>query len=79
MHISVNYYTKKGKPIQTPQRGNGVMKETTHVYVNHADLPIDYRKAMEKHAKWGSVTSRWQGLELVTAIADGILGVKFFR
>lgn len=51
MHISVNYYTKKGKPIQTPQRGNGVMKETTHVYVNHADLPIDYRKAMEKHAK----------------------------
>ena len=86
MHVSVNYYNKEKQPIFTPQRGDGVMKATTHVYVNPADpknahhlLPVEYRKAMEKHAKWGSITSRRKGLELVTATADGILGINFFR
>ena len=57
IHISVQFKDKHGNIIETPQRGNGKLKPTAHVYVNKEDpehgykeLPIEYRKAMDKHA-----------------------------
>ena len=58
IHTSVIYRDKSGKVIETPQRGNGVLKPITHVYANgehpedgYKHLPVEYKKAIDKHAK----------------------------
>jgi len=57
IHISAKFYNKEGVVIETPQRGNGVLRETTHVYVNkehpengYHTLPLEYKKAMDRNA-----------------------------
>lgn len=58
IHITTIFRKKDGEIIKTPQRGNGELKRKTHVYADHEHpengykhLPIEYKKAIDKHAK----------------------------
>jgi len=42
---------KERKFIETPQRGDGALKRTAHVYVNKEQLPKEYTKVIDKNAK----------------------------
>jgi len=57
IHVSAIFRDREGRIIQTPQRGNGVLRDTAHIYANqeHPEdgyqlLPLEYKKAMDKNA-----------------------------
>ena len=58
IHASMIFQNKDGQCIPTLQCGNGELKIKTHVYVNKEEpqhryhaLPIEYKKAIDKHTK----------------------------